>query len=121
MEEPVPIELNSVDDAKQLRRHIAELECRVRKFEDNYGFLCCDDMIEYLIVARSSAMNDKIKDAVKCTIESFRKISDKNETMKKILSFFEGKTSSEKKNALRISLETTHHSEQHHLNFSFKD
>ena len=101
MEQPVPIELNSVEDAKQLRRHIAELQCRVQKFDNEYGFLHCDDIIEYLIIARSSAMNDKIKDAVKCTAECFRKISDKNEIMRQILTFFEGKTSTDKKNALR--------------------
>ena len=95
-EEPI-----SKEEVIKLRRTIANLQCKV----DEYERICCgvyiDDMIEYLIIARTSAMNDKFQDAIKCTVDSYRKVTEKNETMKEILEFFEGKTIKEKKNGLR--------------------
>ena len=58
-------------------------------------------MYEYLLIARYSAMKDKIQDALMCTADCYRKITDKDDAMKKILSFFNGNNARKKKDALR--------------------
>ena len=58
-------------------------------------------MYEYLLIARTSAMKDKIQDALMCSADCYRKISEKDDAMKKILSFFNGNNNREKKDALR--------------------
>ena len=85
---------------KQFRKHLTALTEEIIKFDDqNYG-IACDDMYEYLTIACEKAMNEKIEDALKYTITTFREISAKDETMKQILEFFEGKNVREKKLAL---------------------
>ena len=91
----------SAEQALEMRRTIANLQFKVNEYELNYSGVYNDDMIEYLIIARTSAMNDKFKDAIKCANDSYRRVSDKTEEMKQILSFFEGKTVKEKKDQLR--------------------
>ena len=91
----------SAEQALEMRRTITNLQNKVTEYELNYSGVYNDDMIEYLIIARTSAMNDKFKDAIKCTIDSYRKVSEKTEEMKQILTFFQGKTVKEKKDHLR--------------------
>ena len=85
---------------KQFTKHLTKLAEKMVKFESEYGSIVCDDMYEYLTIACTKAMNEKIEDALKYTIVTFREISAKDETMKQILEFFEGKNVREKKLAL---------------------
>ena len=91
----------SAEQALEMRRTIANLQFKVNEYELNYSGVYNDDMIEYLIIARTSAMNDKFKDAIKCATDSYRRVSERTEEMKQILTFFEGKTVKEKKDRLR--------------------
>ena len=91
----------SVEEVEQLRKKITELEEKVKQFVQNDYGLYCDDMYEYLVIARSEAMKDKIEDALSCTTDFYRKVSDKDQIMKNVLTFFEGRTSREKKDQLR--------------------
>ena len=87
-------------DFKHFQKHVTKLAEQMVKFESEYGSIACDDMYEYLTIACTKAMNEKIEDALKYTIVTFREISAKDETMKQILEFFEGKNVREKKLAL---------------------
>ena len=87
-------------DFKHFQKHVTKLAEQMVKFESEYSGIACDDMYEYLTIAFTKAMNEKIEDAIKYTITTFREISAKDETMKQILEFFEGKNVREKKLAL---------------------
>lgn len=90
-----------VQENVQLRRQLAEIRTKVGQYQSLACGLCIDDMFEYLVIARSSAMNDKIKDALKCAADAYRRISEKDEILQQILAHFEGKTTREKKDKLR--------------------
>ena len=85
---------------KKFQKHVTKMAEQIVKFESEYSGIACDDMYEYLTIACTKAMNEKIEDALKYTIVTFREISAKDETMKQILEFFEGKNVREKKLAL---------------------
>ena len=99
----------SVEEVEQLRKKIAELEEKVKQYVQNDYGLYCDDMYEYLVIARSVAMKDKLEDALSCTADFYRKVSDKDQIMKHVLNFFEGRTSREKKDKLRDFLNHNPH------------
>ena len=89
------------NEAEELRRQLAVLQDRIQEMERaNYG-LMTDDMYEYLIIARTEAMDEKINDVMKYTIETYRKVSEKNETMKKILDYFPGTTTVQRREGLK--------------------
>ena len=96
-------------DVRQLKQRINELEHKILEYEDKYYGLCCDDMYEYLIVARSEAMLGKIKDAMDCSADYYRKMQASDETMQKIFNLLPGKNSKEKKDALRDFLKENPH------------
>ena len=98
--EPEEPEHVTKEEVLELRRTIAQLKDKVREYEEVTPYLYADDMEEYLIVARTPVMDEKFQDAIKCSLEAYKRISEKNETMKKILSYFKGKTIKEKKKAL---------------------
>ena len=98
--EPEEPEHITKEEVLELRKTIAELKDKVREYEENTPYLLNDDMAEFLIVARTAPMDEKFQDAMKCSLEAYKRISEKNETMKKILSYFKGKTIKEKKKAL---------------------
>ena len=90
-----------VQENVQLRRQLAEIRTKVGQYQSLACGLCIDDMFEYLVIACTSAMNDKIKDALKCSADAYRRISEKDEILHQILEHFEGKTIREKKDKLR--------------------
>ena len=85
----------------KLQRKIAELEDKVKRYQDSVLELFCDDIYEYILIARSEALTEKLKDVVNCKVDFYRQLSDKDPTMNQILMFFEGKTIRAKKDALR--------------------
>ena len=85
----------------KLLQKIADLENKVKQYENMVTEVFCDDVFEFLIVARPEAMTDKLKDVVNCKADFYRLLSDKDIIMQKILMFFEGKTIKDKKDALR--------------------
>lgn len=88
-------------EVREMRAKMIELSDMIKRYgDDEYG-LIEDDFFEYLIIARAEAMSGKIQDMLNYTTEVYRQLSDKNVTMKQILSFFQGKTSKEKKEELR--------------------
>ena len=85
----------------ELRKQIAALQEKLNQYQNtNYG-LFCDDIYEYLLIARTAAMNEKAADALSCTIDTYRKLSEKEEKIKHILEFFPGKTTNQRKDQLR--------------------
>ena len=88
------------DDPVALKKQIAALTERVKALEEKGASLIIDDLYEYLAVARTKAMNEKISDALKYTREAYDKLTEKDATMKKILSYFNGRTARERKNEL---------------------
>ena len=93
-----PVE--ETDDPVALKKQIAALTERVKALEENGASLIVDDLYEYLAVARTKAMNEKISDALAYTREAYDKLTERDNTMKKILSYFEGRTVRERKNEL---------------------
>ena len=92
----------SLAEADRLRNRIAELETKVKQYENTMeGILYCDDIFEFLVIARSEAMKDKLKDVIDCGADFYRNLSDKQPVMQQILLFFDGKTVRAKKDALR--------------------
>ena len=86
---------------RQFQKQVTKLADAIVKFEaKNYG-IACDDIYEYLAIACSDDMEKKIQDTMKYTVESIRKISAKDETMKQILELFEGNNVREKKEKLK--------------------
>ena len=85
-------------ELKKLKKQLSKITEQIIKFQDTGIY--CDDMYEYLSIACTKAMDEKVEDAMKCTYELFKHISSKDETMKQILEFFDGDTAKEKKNAL---------------------
>ena len=85
----------------ELKKQIAALQEKLSQVQlTEYG-LFADDMYEFLLIARTPAMNEKIADAISCTIDAYRKLTEKDETIKRILEFFPGKTTNQRKDALR--------------------
>ena len=92
----------SLAEVDRLRNRIAELETKIQQYEDTIeGKLYCDDIFEFLVIARSEAMKDKLKDVLDCGVDFYRNLTDKQPVMKQILMYFEGKTIRAKKDALR--------------------
>ena len=85
----------------KLMKRIIELENKVNQYEGVVTEVLCDDIYEFLVVARPEAMKEKLKDVVNCKVDFYRQLSEKDIIMTKILMFFEGKTIKEKKDALR--------------------
>ena len=85
----------------KLMQKITELQNKVRQLEVPVTEIFCDDIFEFLIVARPDAMAEKLKDVVNCKPDFYRLLSEKDLVMKQILMFFEGKTIKDKKDALR--------------------
>ena len=96
-------------DVRQLKQQISELEHKIMEYEDKYYGLYCDDMFEYLIIARSEAMMGKIKDAIDCNADFYRKMQANDEKMKKVFDLLPGKNTKEKKDALRDFLKENPH------------
>lgn len=88
-------------EVAQLKKRIEELEDKVSQYEDCKSGPLCDDMFEYLVVARPEAMKNKIQDILDYKAESYRRIPEKDRIMKQILMFFDGPTIRIKKEALR--------------------
>ena len=88
---------------------IIELENKIRQYENNHYGLVNDDMFEFLVIARSNAMQGKIKEAIECSADFYRKVSTRDEIMTQVMTFFEGKTIKEKKDALRKFLTENPH------------
>ena len=95
------MEKSLLDENESLRRQIAELQAKIdARKHDEYGIVA-DDLFEYLIIARTEAMDQKISDALKFTQETYRRAVEKDETVKRILDFFPGRTAFQKKDKLR--------------------
>ena len=95
------MEKNLLDENEALRRQIAELQAKIdERKHDEYGIVA-DDLFEYLIIARTEAMDEKINDMLKFTQEAYRKAIEKDETVRRILEFFPGRTAFKKKEQLR--------------------
>ena len=88
------------DDPERLKQQIRELKDRVRELEEKGANIFKDDMYEYLVVACTKAMNEKLADALAYTREAYSLMSEKDKYVRKILSYFEGKTVREKKREL---------------------
>ena len=96
-------------EVQEMRARMAELGDMIKRYSENQYGLLEDDFFEYLIIARAQAMAGKIEDILAYTTETYKKLSDKDATMKQILSFFEGKTSKEKKDALKNFIKENPH------------
>ena len=88
------------DDPVTLKKQIAALTERVKSLEENGAGLIMDDLFEYLAVARTKAMNEKLSDVLAYTRDAYEKLTEKDNTMKKILSYFDGPTVRERKRGL---------------------
>ena len=90
-----------MEPPKILNRQFSKItEEMIRIEEKDYG-ITCDDIYEFLIIARQKEMEEKINDALNYTNEIFRRLSVKEEIMKQILEFFEGNNAKEKKDNLK--------------------
>ena len=81
-----------------LQKQLSKITEQIIKIQDSGIY--CDDLFEYLNIACTKAMDEKYEDAMKYSYEVIKHISCKDETMQKILEFFEGKNVKEKKAAL---------------------
>ena len=81
-----------------LQKQLSKITEQIIKIQDSGIY--CDDLYEYLNIACTKAMDEKYEDAMKYSYEVIKHISCKDETMQKILEFFEGKNAKEKKAAL---------------------
>ena len=93
--------MESQREIDRLRRKIEQLETKVKHYESCFTELYCDDMYEYLLIARQEALQDRIKDILNCKTEFYRLLPEKDKTMKQILMFFEGGSVKAKKENLR--------------------
>ena len=85
----------------ELKKQIVALQEKLSQVQlTEYG-LFADDLYEYLLIARTQAMNDKVSDAISCTNDAYRRLTEKDETIKRILEFFPGKTTNQRKDSLR--------------------
>ena len=87
-------------EVRELHMKIVELEAKIKEYESQHYGLNTDDMYEFLVAARLKAMNEKVQDALRYTVNTYRTISGREETMKKVLDYFDGNTIKEKKAAL---------------------
>ena len=82
----------------KLQKQLSKITEQIIRIQD--GGVYCDDLYEYLNIACTKAMDEKYEDAMKYSYETIKRISAKDETLQKILEFFEGKNTKEKKAAL---------------------
>ena len=82
----------------RLQKQLSKITEQIIKIQDCGVY--CDDLYEYLNIACTKAMDEKYEDAMKYSYETIKHISGKDETMQKILAYFEGKNIKEKKAAL---------------------
>ena len=92
---------NLRQENESLRRQIAELQAKITERERNDYGIIADDLFEYLVIARTEAMDEKINDVLKFKQETYRKAVENEETIKHILDFFTGRTTLQKKEQLR--------------------
>ena len=90
--------MESSSKLAQLQKQLSKITAQIIKIQDSGVY--CDDLYEYLTIAFTKGMDEKYEDAMKYSYEAIKRISAKDETMQKILEFFEGKNVKEKKAAL---------------------
>ena len=84
-------------EIESLKLKFEEISMLLQTCQVNEHGIVCDDWFEFLAVAKQSLLDEKIRDALNYSANKLLRISDKDPFMIQILSFFEGKTSREKK------------------------
>ena len=84
-------------EIESLKLKFEEISMLLQTCQVNEHGIVCDDWFELLAVARQELIDEKIRDALNYSSNKVLRISDKDPFMIQILSFFEGKTSREKK------------------------